>query len=203
MALAEEPRNLNPFVASSAYSWQILGLIYESLIGTDPFTLDDMPSLAESWSVETVPGQGGEHTRLTFRLSKGLKWNDGSPLTAEDVKATFDFLKKNSIPRFFDSVKNIRSVRVSEGTQIIVEMEGTSYWYLDNIGGLPCMPAKALQEVKDWQNWNPLDPEAKSGPYGLVGAGPFMLDDYRPGEFVMMKRNEHYRMLEKKSVRSE
>ncbi len=64
------------------------------------------------------------------------------------------------------------------------------------------MPAKALQEVKDWQNWNPIDPNGKFGPYGLVGAGPFMLDEYRPGEFVMMKRNEHYRMLEKKNVRA-
>lgn len=203
MVLAEEPRNLNPFVASSAYSWQILGLIYESLIGTDPFTLDDMPSLAESWSVETVTNDGKEHTRLTFRLRKGLKWSDGSPLTAGDVKATLDFLKKNSIPRFFDSVKNISSVRVTDSTQLTVDMDGTSYWYLDNIGGLPCMPAKVLQKVNDWQNWNPIDPKGKFGPYGLVGAGPFMLDEYRPGEFVMMKRNNHYRMLEKKNVRTE
>ena len=203
MVLAEEPRNLNPFVASSAYSWQILGLIYESLIGTNPFTLDDMPSLAESWSVETVSNEGNEHTRLTFRLRKGLKWSDGSPLKASDIKATFDFLKKNSIPRFYDSVKNIASVTVKNSTELTVEMEGTSYWYLDNIGGLPCMPAEALQEVKDWQNWNPIDPNGKFGPYGLVGAGPFMLDEYRPGEFVMMKRNEHYRMLEKKNVRAE
>ena len=202
MVLAEEPRNLNPFVASSAYSWQILGLIYESLIGTDPFTLDDMPSLAESWSVETVTNDGKEHTRLTFRLRKGLKWSDGSPLTAGDVKATLDFLKKNSIPRFFDSVKNISSVRVTDSTQLTVDMDGTSYWYLDNIGGLPCMPAKVLQKVNDWQNWNPIDPKGKFGPYGLVGAGPFMLDEYRPGEFVMMKRNNHYRMLEKKNVRT-
>lgn len=203
MVLAEEPRNLNPFVASSAYSWQILGLIYESLIGTHPFTLGDMPSLAESWSVETVSEGGKEHTRLNFRLRKGLRWSDGSSLTADDVKATFDFLKKNSIPRFFDSVKNIRSVKVAESTRIIVDMEGTSYWYLDNIGGLPCMPAKELQKVKDWQNWNPLDPHARFGPYGLLGSGPFLLDEYRPGEFVMMKRNDHYRMLDKKNVRIE
>lgn len=202
MVLAEEPRNLNPFVASSAYSWQILGLIYESLIGTDPFSLDDMPSLAESWSVETVSDEGKEHTRLSFRLRKGLRWSDGSPLTAEDVKATFDFLKKNSIPRFFDSVKNIRSVKVTQSSQITVDMEGTSYWYLDNIGGLPCMPAKVLQKINDWQNWNPLDPHVKFGPYGLLGSGPFMLDEYRPGEFVMMKRNDHYRMLDKKNVRT-
>ena len=65
MLLPEEPRNLNPFVASSAYSWQVLGLIYEGLIGTDPFTLDDMPSLAASWSVDTAGKVGNENTRLS------------------------------------------------------------------------------------------------------------------------------------------
>jgi peptide/nickel transport system substrate-binding protein len=65
------------------------------------------------------------------------------------------------------------------------------------------MPAKVLHAVKDWQNWNPLDPEEKSGPYGLIGSGPFMFDEYRPGEYIMMKRNGHYRMLEKKSVKTQ
>ena len=199
MVLAEEPRNLNPFVASSAYSWQVLGLIYESLIGTDPFTLEDMPSLARSWSVETVGKKESEHTRLTFNLRKGLKWSDGSPISASDMKATIDFLKENRVPKFYDSVKNIRSVTLIDSMQFAVDMEGTSYWFLDNIGGLPCMPEKVLNKVSDWQNWNPLDKNGKFGPYGLLGSGPFVLDEYKPGEFVMMKRNDNYRMLQKKS----
>lgn len=197
MVLAEEPRNLNPFVASSAYSWQILGLIYESLIGTDPFTLEDMPSLASSWSVATVGKGNNEHTRLSFRIKEGLKWSDGSPVTANDMKATFEFLRINMVPRFFDSVKNIREINVQDNYRLTVDMDGTSYWFLDNIGGLPCMPEKVLSRVRDWQNWNPLDKNGKFGPYGLIGSGPFILDEYRPGEFVMMKRNEHYRMLER------
>ena len=83
--------------------------------------------------------------------------------------------------------------------QLAVDMEGTSYWFLDNIGGLPCMPEKVLNKINDWQNWNPLDKNGKFGPYGLLGSGPFVLDEYKPGEFVMMKRNDNYRMLQKKS----
>jgi hypothetical protein len=30
-----------------------------------------------------------------------------------------------------------------------------------------------------------------------------MFDEYRPGEYIMMKRNGHYRMLEKKSVKTQ
>ena len=194
MVLADEPRSLNPFAASSAYSWQVLGMIYESLLGTDPFTLEDMPALAASWSVRTAGAGSGEHTELVFKMRRGLKWNDGSPLTADDVKATIEFLKKNSVPRFFDSVKSVRSVSAN-GDVLTVRMEGVSYWYLDNIGGLPCFPRKVLAKIRDWQNWNPLDKSARYGPSGLVGCGPFMVEEYRPGEYVMMRKNPFYRML--------
>ena len=199
MVLPDEPRNLNPFVASSAYSWQVLGLIYDSMVGMNPFTLEDMPALAESWKVKTV-GRGNEaRTELVFQIAPGLRWNDSTPLTAADVKATIDFLHKNKIPRFFDSVKNVDAVTVS-GNTLTVKMKGVSYWYLDNIGGIGCMPKRVLDRITDWQNWNPLDRSGKSGPVGLVGCGPFMLEEYRPGEYVMMKKNPYFRMLKNKKA---
>ena len=194
MGLGEDPRSLNPFTASSAYSWQVLGMIYDGLLGGNPFTLEDMPGLASEWSVEREGTGKDEHTVVRFKLKEGLRWNDGSPITAEDVKATIEFLKKNEIPRYLDSVKEVAEVR-SAGLDVEIIMNGVSYWYLDDLAGLPYMPARVLSAVKDWQNWDPLDPEEKFGPYGLVGAGAFTLDEYRPGEYVIMKRNEHYYRL--------
>ena len=196
MLLSEEPRNLNPLTASSAYSWQVLGMIYETMLGTDPYTLEDMPALAESWSVRTAGEGEARHTELVFRLKRGLKWSDGSPLTARDMKASVDFIKSNKLPRFFDSVKNVRRTETPDDYTLRVVMEGVSYWYLDNIGGLPCFPKKVLDRVTDWQNWDPLSEDAKSGPRGLLGCGPFTLESYKPGEYVMMRRNPHYRLLE-------
>ena len=198
IVLAEEPRTLNPFVASSAYSWQVLGMIYESMISTDPFTLEDMPALAGSWSVKVMGGPKSAHTELTFKIRPGLKFNDGSKVTAYDVKATIDFLHKNKVPRFFDSVKDVKSVKAFDDGRLIVSMNGSSYWYLDNIGGLPCIPKRMIDNIKDWQNWDPLDKDRKFGPVGLIGSGPFILDEYKPGEYVMMKKNPYYRMLKNK-----
>ncbi|MCF0248482.1 MAG: ABC transporter substrate-binding protein, partial [Synergistes sp.] len=159
MALADEPRNLNPFTASSAYAWQVLGLIYESMISNDPNTLENIPAIAESWQV-TVNEDGAErHTELFFKIKRGLKWNDGSPLDARDIKASIDFIHKNKIPRYFDAVKDIRSVETPDNFTLRVNMDGVSYWYLDNVGGLPILPRKVIAKVKDWQTWNPLNPE--------------------------------------------
>src|SRR6516164_703227 len=44
------------------------------------------PELAESWSWDE------DHTRLTFKLRQGVKWHDGKPFTATDVKCTWDML---------------------------------------------------------------------------------------------------------------
>ena len=44
------------------------------------------PELAESWSWDE------DHTRLTFKLRQGVKWHDGKPFTAADVKCTWDML---------------------------------------------------------------------------------------------------------------
>lgn len=202
MALAEEPRSLNPFTASSAYSWQVLGMIYEGLIATNPFTLKDMPDLAEKWHVGTSNEGGTVHTVLRFKLKENLHWNDGTPLTAGDLKATIDFIHKNEIPRFFDSVKDVVKTEALNARELTVTMKGVSYWYLDNIAGLPWMPARIVGNIKDWQNWDPIDREEKFGPCGLVGAGPFILEEYRSGEYVMMKRNPYYlRLPEEAKIR--
>src|SRR6266404_6889954 len=44
------------------------------------------PELAESWNWNE------ENTRVSFRLRHGVKWHDGKPFTANDVKCTWDML---------------------------------------------------------------------------------------------------------------
>ena len=67
----EEPRALNPFTSTSAYDWQVMGLVYDSLIAVDPYTLETIPWLAKSWKVETEDDGDGPHTVLTFLLREG------------------------------------------------------------------------------------------------------------------------------------
>jgi peptide/nickel transport system substrate-binding protein len=45
------------------------------------------PDLATEWSWDE-----DQHTKLTFKLRHGVRWHDGKPFTAKDVKCTFDLL---------------------------------------------------------------------------------------------------------------
>ena len=195
--LSEEPRSLNPLSTSSAYDWQVLGLIYDGLLAVDPETLGDIPWLATTWKLETVGDGDGPRTRLTFHLREGVRWHDGSPFTSSDVKKTLEFLQKHQIPRYYDSVRDIEGVETPDGHTVIVTMRNVSFWHLHNIGGSPVFPAHILENVKDWETWQPAmetHPSAK-GLTALVGTGPFIFKEYRPGEFVHLVRNEDFWLL--------
>jgi peptide/nickel transport system substrate-binding protein len=197
--IPEEIRTLNPLVSSSAYDWTVLGTIYDTLISVDPYTFEDMPWLAESWGIST----GERGSVLTFTLRPNLKWQDGRPLTVEDIAYSIQFVKDNRVPRFYDSVKDIESIE-TDGRTLRIEMANTSYWHLHNIGGgvLP-LPKHILEKVKDWRAWQPTNVPHKALDgttlTELIGTGPFTFRESRTGEYVHMTRNEHYMLAEEAS----
>jgi peptide/nickel transport system substrate-binding protein len=189
-SLPDEPRSLNPIVASSAYDWMVMGHIYDTLIAVHPDTFEDIPWLASQWEVKNEDGK----TVLEFKVRDDVKWHDGKPLTINDVINTINYLKEIEAPRFYDSVKDIESVTSSEPNTVVIKFTKTSYWNLHNIGGLPIMPKHILDEVKDWRLWQPARQKHPDNPEltQLIGTGAFVFSEYRPGDFVYFKRNENF-----------
>ncbi|MCF7936435.1 MAG: ABC transporter substrate-binding protein [Synergistales bacterium] len=184
-ALGGEPRPLNPLAAGSALSWEVLGHLYGSLLSINPETLGDVPWLATEWDIDVTE----ETSTLHFTLRKGVQWHDGEPFTAEDVKSTISYLQKERIPRYWDSVRDVKEV-TSNGNEVTVTLSTPSYWHLHGIGGLPVMPAHILEDVEDWKSWQPASTEhpEREDLTLLVGTGPFVFAGYKPGEFVHLRR---------------
>ncbi len=199
VALADEPRSLNPLTASSAYDWNVLSLIYDALLAINPENLGDLPWIAESWKIETIREGDLPATKLSFHIRKGVTWQDGRPLTASDPAFTISFLKKHRPPRFYDAVSDVDKVETPDEYTLEVTMKTTSYWHLHNIGGLPIFPRHILEKVSDWQSWKPAQTplEGEEGLSQLVGSGPFIFKEYRPGEYVHFIRNPHFWLLRK------
>ncbi|MDR1580370.1 MAG: ABC transporter substrate-binding protein, partial [Synergistaceae bacterium] len=192
--IPEEIRTLNPLVSSTAYDWMVLGTVYDTMISVDPYTFEDMPWLAEKWSIETV----GDGSVLDFTLRDGLTWQDGRPLTVEDVAYSIQFIKDNDVPRFLDSVKDVESLEFDRDARTLrVTMSNVSYWHLHNIGGgVPIIPKHILENVPDWRAWQPTNRPHKALDgtelTELIGSGPFTFRESRTGEYVHMTRNENY-----------
>lgn len=83
VALGSDPGALNPAVTTSGSTHPVTDQIFNGLVGLDE-RLHPVPELAERWDVE----QEGRVYR--FHLRRGVRWHDGVPLTAADVKFTFE-----------------------------------------------------------------------------------------------------------------
>jgi len=69
-----------PHKAYNADEAQILTAVYEGLFTYDPYNLDPVPALAESWTV------GKNSLEWTFRIRKGAKFENGDPITAAEIR---------------------------------------------------------------------------------------------------------------------
>ena len=89
MIIESSPTNLDPRVGIDAQSERIDELIFDALLTRDEH-LNVQPGLAESWNIP-------DPLTYVFHLHSGVKFHDGRPLTARDVKWTFDSLVQGKI----------------------------------------------------------------------------------------------------------
>lgn len=169
------PRSQNGYVDSNTHTRMMFDLMYESLIGLDSQTLDAVPGLARSW---TISPDGRE---LSFEMDSRAHWSDGKPITAEDVKWTFDTVMDPThdtgvwkvVLGGFDSP----TVR---GNTVVFSRRGDSErdWRdLILLGTFPILPSHALAG----RDFNRLDfiNEPVSGAYSLVRIEEQVEAEYR------------------------
>ncbi|HUD00242.1 MAG TPA: peptide-binding protein [Candidatus Polarisedimenticolaceae bacterium] len=75
-----DPEQLNPLTSNDAGSSEINGYIFESLLSRDPRTLELKPLIAES-----RPEISDDKLSYTFKIRKDARFQDGRPVTGEDV----------------------------------------------------------------------------------------------------------------------
>lgn len=195
--LPEEPKNLNPIVETSAYSWEILGRLFDGLITINPETLEYEPWMADSWKVETwQPQPGKDATKITFHIKKGITWHDGVAFTAKDVKFTIDYLKANECPNWLSFTQEVEKVETPDIYTVVIYFKTQSYWYLSEAAGYTFLAEHIYKGVKDWKGFQPWLQKhpTKPGLTKLIGHGPFMFKEYVPGEFVRLVKNPNYFM---------
>ena len=77
------PKSLNYYLDTNVLSSEIFGIMFESLLGINPVTLEYEPAIARRWSISD------DMTTYTFFIDKNARWSDGTPITANDVDWTY------------------------------------------------------------------------------------------------------------------
>lgn len=156
-------------------SYSIKSQIYDSLIHND---LDGnmVPGLATSWIRL-------DDRTVEFKLRKGVKFHDGSPFTAEDVKFT---LEKVLDPETGSGtgwiMSTINEVTVPDSYTVRIRTKEPDGMLLNRLTMFGLISSKTYTEKVGLQ-------KALTHP---VGTGPFQFAEHRPGQYYLLRRNPSY-----------
>ncbi len=147
-------------------------LTYNQLVRFEP-DMTPVPELAESW--QTSP----DGLTWTFKLREGVKFHDGQELTSTDVKFTFDRLFEKS-PGKSDFIAVDKVEPAGKHTVKFVTKEPFA-GLLAALGGF----------------WGFIISEAGIKKHGdlnkaALGTGPFVLEDWKVEQQMVLKKNPHY-----------
>jgi peptide/nickel transport system substrate-binding protein len=150
-------QNFNPFTPTAApQGMGATGLIYEPLI---QFDLAKAP-VYYPWLATSYSWSNGDKS-VTFAIRQGVKWNDGTPMTAADVAFTYNLLKAN--PAINLTGLAISSVSTS-GNNVTVTFPTSQYNNLQLIAGVPILPQAIWSKVGNPASYVDKTP---------VGTGPY------------------------------
>ncbi|MCB8822185.1 ABC transporter substrate-binding protein [Microvirga rosea] len=172
-----EPSALDPQFSRTGNNQNIAAQIFDRLITPDP-NLQVTPALAESW-------QNVDPTTWRIKLRSGVTFQDGNPLTAEDVIYSLNRAKDipNSPAPFTGNVGAIASMTIVDPQTIEFKTKGPTPDFIEQIG-LVYIVQKKLAEGKSIEAFN--DRSA------AVGTGPYKVKEWVPGDHITLVRNDSY-----------
>lgn len=163
--------NFDPGAESNDCSYAVTNLIMES-VTKDGSNTKISGGIAESWDVSP------DALTVTLHLRKNNVFSDGTPVTADAVKAALEHIKKSPLrTSLFLIAEN--GIDVTDPNTLVLHLTkpvaGDLLWALTYIDGQIVSPSSFDQ--------------AADHP---IGSGPFVLDKYTPGELISLKKNPKY-----------
>ena len=178
-AISTDPGQLNPAITTNGSVHTAAALLYDGLIALDD-SLRPTPALAVRWEVE----DGG--ARYRFHLRHGVRWHDGTPFTAADVKFTFEQLLLRYHARTRASVAPaLASVDAPDDSTVVFRFRRP---YAPFLRQLDVSEAPMLPEHV-YAGRDPLRNPANIAP---VGTGPYRFASYTPHSEIRYSANREY-----------
>ncbi|MGO9499588.1 MAG: ABC transporter substrate-binding protein [Solirubrobacteraceae bacterium] len=169
-------QNFNPYIQSSAAT--LLGatsLMYEPLLQANaikPGHYYDWLATGYTWS------NGGKS--ITFTIRPGVKWSNGTPMTAADVAFTFNMIKQ--YPDVNNTGLSVGSAS-SSGNQVTINFATPQYANLQNIAGQTYIVPESI--------WSKVGDPGKYTDPNPIGTGPYTVSQFSP-QGITLKANAMY-----------
>lgn len=172
-AIAGEPDQLDPHKTTAYFSFEVLENVFDTLVEPDE-NLRMRPALAKSWEVSP------DELTWTFHLREGVRFHDGTPLTADDVVYSYRRIIDEKLANA-DKFSAVTSVEAPDPSTVVIRVDRPVPNMLTNLGGFKGMAIVSRANVESGQ--------IATHP---IGTGPFSFLDRRSGDFIALKANPDY-----------
>ena len=178
-----EPPHLNPYLETGGAEIVLItsGHIFETLLDRNQESLELEGLLAESFH------ESDDHLTYTFKLREDVTFSDGVPMTAADVKFSFDAVlnPENDTADVRSYFTNVESITQLDDYTIEIKCHTPYFKHMETFGSSWVYPKHIYGE----SNFN--THPANSRP---VGSGPFVFDSWNTGQqLTLVKRKDYWR----------
>jgi ABC-type transport system substrate-binding protein len=180
----QEPYALNPLISDSIYKTYISGLIVKGL-----WELNQDGDYVSLLVDEIIPGDEGvsDKNSTNFSLKQKIKlkdkifWQDGTPITAQDIVATINAIKSDeSIIGFDGDYENVKEITAINSMEFSITFNKYDNNWKDLFKFV--FPEKLLKG-------NDIGSLFEND---IFGCGPYKLKEWVKGEYILLERNDYY-----------
>jgi peptide/nickel transport system substrate-binding protein len=186
----QAPSILNPYLSSGTKDLESSSIVIEPLARYNPdgvltpYLASEIPTVANG-------GVSADLTSITWKLKPGLKWSDGSPVTAADVVFTGSYCMDPAGGcaqlSHFEGVDKVEAVDPS--TVKITFKKPTPNPY----GPFVSFESPILQAKQFANCLGAKAPTCTEANFGPIGTGPFVVTNFKPNDVIQLKANDNYR----------
>ncbi|HRI83104.1 MAG TPA: peptide ABC transporter substrate-binding protein, partial [Opitutaceae bacterium] len=199
--LGADIADLDPHVITGLSEINVVSTLFEGLVAENPADLSPVPGVAERWTV------AADGLTYTFRLRPDARWSNGAPVTAHDFIASWRRVLTPALGADYASMLYVIEgaeayhkgaqpdfaavgVTAPDARTLVIRLEHPAPHFLSLLTHPVWYPVHfpALEQAGD--------PARRGGawtrPGNLVGNGPFVLREWRPGKVVIVEKSPNY-----------
>jgi peptide/nickel transport system substrate-binding protein len=172
----EASETLDPATAAVSTQFVLAGLLFNTLIVSDPTDWSLHPALAESWDANH------DFTEYEIKLRKGVEFHNGKPLTAEDVVFS---IERQLNPKVASAAAVRAKMSLTPNSATAVDAHTVRVKLTRSDSQFPYLLARPFLSIVPAG-------QVKFTPTTTVGTGPFKLDQWQAATSWKVSRNPNY-----------
>jgi peptide/nickel transport system substrate-binding protein len=175
--------NVTTYSVGNSWNDWLLWLVYDKLREPSPYV-----DTRENWLAEYVKPLSDDNRTWEIKLKDGIRWHDGTPLTAEDLAFTYIYYREGPSNRWThhcSAVPRMEDVTVVDPLTVRV----TSAKPMPNFDDVTAADLAIIQK----KQWESVEEPLKFMDLP-IGTGPYKLVDYKPDQYYRFVANEEYFM---------